>query len=215
MTEQAKSILGLDELISDDELNGAETQDDTLNDLEVDKNSFIEDIAGFINCLMDLIPTFERIDQARPSRKQTERSPTLEVFDVTEPAHVYVRQILDRFPNAQVRLAERLGEANWQRHNEICRRMDDGLEESESNLNNRFVAKSRFHDSGLGTSVPAESTYAMTTASKASFASSLAEREQGSLRVPPTPVEVANKIPFTCSICHQTVHNIRDRRDWK
>ena len=180
-----------------------------------EKDRFIENIADPIGCLMNLIPTFESIALPISNRKQTDESPALAVFEVTEPAHVYVRKILDRFPDATIGLAERLGEANWQRHNATRKRMDGGFENREHNPKSKFTAKSTFHDSGLGTSVPAESAYAATTVSKTSFASSLAEREQGDLRVPPIPIEVADKMPFTCLICGRLVHNVKNRRDWK
>jgi hypothetical protein len=36
-------------------------------------------------------------------------------FHVSEPADIYIKNILDKFPRAGCVLAQRLGEANWQR----------------------------------------------------------------------------------------------------
>ena len=216
LTEQARSNPPIDELVSDGELDGDDDsfQADALGS-KTGRDSFVENATAFIECLMTLIPALERIGRPRLGIRRIHGQQESLAFYVTGPARIYVRQILDRFPNAATRLAERLGEANWQRHVEIRKRMDEGLDDTVFKPENVIVPKSKFHDSGLGTSAPANSNYAMSIISQTSFASSLAEKEQGTLRVPPTPLEVAAGMPFQCSICCQVVHNIQNRRDWK
>jgi hypothetical protein len=78
-----------------------------------------------------------------------------------------------------------------------------------------FVPVSLYHDSGLGSSMPAQSSHAATVASHSSFVSSLAEDNTGNLRVPSTPKEVSKGIPFKCNICGHVLSRIRNRVDWK
>jgi hypothetical protein len=91
---------------------------------------------------------------------------------------------------------------------------EEGTEEQEI-AHSTFLPVSKFHDSGLGTSVPAQSDHAFSIASHTSFLSSHAESEDGKARVPPTPEQVAEGQPFDCAICGQTLTSIKSRIDWK
>jgi hypothetical protein len=64
------------------------------------------------------------------------------IFEVSGPAKAYVSNILDKFPSADIRLIERLGEANWQRH--VIIRNNQGQEEPGRFILQR-TAKSIFH----------------------------------------------------------------------
>jgi len=130
----------------------------------------------------------------------------------------------DKFPEADKRLVERLGEANWQRHINIRKRIEqiDGSVESGSvAITTAFIAGSifqpptLFHDSGIGTSVPAQSCLAPSEVSNTSFISSLADKEGGAARVPPTPAEVDLGEIFRCYLCGQMQLNIKNRMGWK
>ena len=204
-------MLALDEPVSDDD---SISDDDEVGYTahKTKRHSFLKDITTFIDCLMVLIPTLERANRRKPEEISSLQQVPVN-FEVTEPARIYVRHVLDRFPHAAKRLAERLGEANWQRHMEIREMMH--REDVDIDPGTGFAPKSKFHDSGLGSSIPGVSTYAMSTTSGTSFASSLAEKERGTLRVPPTPHEVAKGKPFQCSFCGQVLSWIRNRRDWK
>jgi len=68
-----------------------------------------------------------------------------------------------------------------------------------------FAPVSKFHDSGLGTSM----------ASHSSFVSTEAESSLGRLRVPPTPDAVGNGLSFDCFVCGQRQAKIKNRVDWK
>ena len=76
-----------------------------------------------------------------------------------------------------------------------------------------FQPFSVFHDSGLGTSLPAQSQVAISVASHTSFLS-----EEGDLhrrRVPKMPDEVGLGKPFKCNLCGQTLSFIKNRISWK
>ena len=174
------------------------------------------DIRFLTACLMELVPTLE---QSLPRVGKPARSAFLTpppAFRVSEPAFTYVRNICDKFPQADIELIERLGEANWQRHVKVRNRIDqvanDDLVESKAFVVTPF---SEFRDSALGSSIPTRSQYAASAASHTSFVSSHADGEERSIRVPPTPAEVSTGKPFQCNICGQTLHKIRSRVDWK
>ena len=170
-----------------------------------------------VDCLMDLLCSMENtLNYACQTNLNDEDTVTVE-FQVSGPARTYIINVYDRFAKADSRLVERLGEANWQRHTALRANVPstatvDGDQEIPKSV---FVPVSMFHDSGIGTSIRANSSYAATVASHSSFVSSLAENDCGSLRVPPTPKEVAQGIPFTCDICGHLLSRITNRVDWK
>ena len=133
----------------------------------------------------------------------------------------------EKFQQAQTQLVERLGEASWQRHRDVRQRRDqinnateelpspavaEGDGDGEQMPHSMFRPYSSFHDSGIGTSVPAQTTYA---ASHASFQSSNTEGGRTFLRVPPTPGEVSIDKPFQCCYCGNVLLKIKNRVDWK
>lgn len=194
---------------SDEEVTGGQSP----------KFPFLQDIASFSECLMDLLPGLERSSRVHQHTPMDYIDPS-PVFQVSEPASPFVSLVLDRFRKASPRLAQRLGEANWQRYVRIRARMgaNDGdlLAHTEPVIPcSVFNPVSLFRDSGLGTTVVASSKYAMSTASHTSFVSSLADVNKGSLRVPDEPAEVALGKPFTCAICGHKLYNIKTRIDWK
>lgn len=186
----------------------------------------ITSLKAGVDCLMDLLCSMENtLNYAYQTNLNDEATVTVE-FQVSGPARTYIINVFDRFAKADSRLVERLGEANWQRHialragltqqtksaNVPSTATVDGDQEIPKSV---FVPVSMFHDSGIGTSIRANSSYAATVASHSSFVSSLAENDCGSLRVPPTPKEVAQGIPFTCDICGHVLSRITNRVDWK
>lgn len=164
--------------------------------------SFLQDIASFSECLMDLLPGLER-----SSRVQ-----------VSEPASPFVSLVLEKSRKANPRLAQRLGEANWQRYVRLRARIGANDEDEQVRRDSvipcsMFNPVSLFRDSGLGTTASVSSNYTMSTDSHTSLVSSLADNN-GS-RVPDEPVEVALGKPFTCWICGHKLYNIKTRIDWK
>lgn len=220
-------LLGIGELILLNEkarLMNSENYDSDLESTCSDEDvmggqsfnfSFVQDIASFSECLMDLLPGLER------SSKVHQQTPMLCIdpstaFQVSEPASPFVSLVLERFRKASPRLAQRLGEANWQRYVRI-RAQTGAIHEDDARLDSVtpisvFNPVSLVRDPRLGTTVSACSTYAMSTTSHTSSVSSLVDIDGGSLRVPD---EVAFGRPFTCAICSHKLYNIKSRFDWK
>jgi len=135
-------------------------------------------------------------------------------FRVSEPAAIYVRNILDKFPSADIHFAQRLGEANWQRHINIRNRNTMSESVLEEAARSFFQPASVFHDSGFVSSVYATSNYA---ASLSSFMTKAGDADTKFFRVPPTPRKVAKGIPFECPVCGHIIpaHFLKSRVDWK
>jgi hypothetical protein len=140
-------------------------------------------------------------------------------FEVSGSAMIYVRNILDKFPNADFKLAQRLGEANWQRHVKI--RSGNQISKVELEVagaksvfydGSVFYGSSVFRDSGLGSSMHSTSCYAP---SASSFVSKVGDDDSEYFRVPRTPTEVFEGKPFKCFICGRLLAQIKNRVDWK
>lgn len=205
-----------------------ESEDDE-SDLESEigarssKKAILDEIASdikFYNLrLMDLLPSIERTalqpKDAVDSKNDSNMVASVP-FQVSKPAYSYVLQVRDKFPQADNKLVERLGQANWERRKMLQEAQAESLDTTVSKpAKSVFVPVSMFHDSGLGSSIPAASAYAQTIVSHSSFRTSATENQVGSYRVPPTPREVFDSKPFTCEICGHVLKKIKNRVDWK
>lgn len=122
----------------------------------------------------------------------------------------------DKYCKADEGLIERLGEANWQRHLFVRRKMDQIAEWPEHEPITIFEEKATvFHDSGIGATISGPSQYAASAASHTSFISSLTEGGKGAIRVPPTPKEIVAGEFFCCNLCGLSQSGLRNRVDWK
>ena len=187
------------------------------------------DVYSFLRCrtecLLDLVPTIER-NLVHAEKIITKLPATKISFSMSEAARPFVLRIADKFIDANIKLVERLGEANWQRFVQIRDRIGETSDHNHTidpvqEMHCKDVPQSLstprtlFHDSGIGTSVAPGTRYAASVASHTSFISSNAEGDYGSLRVPATPAEVFEGKPFRCFICNSILSSIRTRVDWK
>lgn len=204
------------------DIEGLSDSDDTDLEDHEDKDRLsisISALATYSTCLMDLLPSMEdTLKFASQANDEDEDCSPLD-FHVSGPSRIYILNIYDRFSKANPRLVERLGEANWQRHialrNGPTKQAESIAAAIEEVPKSVFMPVSLFRDSGLGSSLPAQTSYAPTSVSHTSFVSSQAGEGGGGLRVPPTPKAVYKGIPFSCEICGQTLSRIRNRVDWK
>ncbi len=221
MIEQCQAATAEENLIEDSDGEFEDSEEDSCTSGSLGLG---EDLNSRVQMLLDLIPTLEAT-LAHVERPQAKMVCTKkELFRASGPAQIYISLLRDKFPEADKRLVERLGEANWQRHINIRKRIEqiDGSAESGSvAITTAFIAGSifqpptLFHDSGIGTSVPAQSCPAPSEVSNTSFISSLADKEGGAARVPPTPAEVDLGEIFRCYLCGQMQLNIKNRMGWK
>ena len=189
---------------SDSEDSG---QDDASSDEGLDL--LLEDIACNTRCLLEASPLILRcID-----RLQRPITPSLPAagFSISGPASVYARLVRDRFPKASLQLVERLGEANWQRLEELRRK------EALGSVATDAKPPQTFRDSGYESKNTTSSPYAASVISgksHSSFKTTDTIEPAGRLSVPPAPYEVMNG-SGRCPYCWQVQQNITDRIAWK
>jgi hypothetical protein len=167
---------------------------------------------------MELLPSMEQNYKhlCDPGLRLVESNGKIS-FQVTDAARPWVLKIHDRFKNAHISLIERLGEANWQRFVRVRQNMEAGdcVHDVPISAHSTFLPASKFYDSGLGSSIRPESSFARTDASYSSFVSSFAGQGGSCARVPPTPSGVVDGTPFQCFICKCMLSKIRNRVQWK
>lgn len=167
---------------------------------------------------MELLPTIQQILTTAERGKRHMKGRVPQNFSVSEAARQWVRQVFDKFEDADEALAERLGQANSQRYEEIRRLKGQTdahaqLAEEPDGTKTLFRPPTTIHDSGLGTSIITPADVPASNASHSSFASSVAD--DSSRRVPKTPEAVAQSKPFECEICGSLVSTIKNRAQWK
>ncbi|KAL6882878.1 hypothetical protein HDV57DRAFT_509264 [Trichoderma longibrachiatum] len=134
------------------------------------------------------------------------------------PEKLFSDRIEHRFPSAATSLASRLGRANYERYLR-CQATRDAQERALSlpvmaqeaqDKAGTIIADSKFHDSGVGTSLGASLaptvSYAETTMSY--------NHDGQSVRIPPLSKEAKSGLPFTCVACGRTVV-ITNNSGWK
>jgi hypothetical protein len=185
------------------------TSDDDSETTPNPTTSCIFDISSASKRLMELLPSLEKSMAALQERKIETGTPPSISFKVSEPASYFISRVIDNFRKADINLAERLGEANWQRYERIRRQNEMIVNRDDIVAHSVFKPFSMFHDSGIGTS------YAISNASHTSFLTSLTKGGNGSLRVPELPEGATMGKPFQCEICGHVLSKIKNRIDWK
>lgn len=168
---------------------------------------------------MELIPTLQATYRYKHTRRAQPHS--LQITSVTPKAVPYVGHVRDKFPEAPSEILNRLGEANWQRHERL--RAGPMKRETATAADMQavkslppkslFQPQSLFFDSALGSSLRTTSERECSVASHSSFASSADENTKGRLRVPPMPTTTWGE-SFTCPFCSKSVTCV-SRIEWK
>ncbi|RFU78548.1 ankyrin repeat [Trichoderma arundinaceum] len=130
------------------------------------------------------------------------------------PEKLFSDKIENRFPCAEAGLALHLGKTNYERYLR-CQANRDALGNEETvNATNQegqehagtIIAGSKFHDSGIGTSIALTMSYAETLMSYS--------HDGQSVRIPPLSKEAKAGLPFSCLACGRTVL-ITNNSAWK
>ena len=128
------------------------------------------------------------------------------------PFHFYSERIREKFQRADKNIIDRLGKLNWERYQRVRdlkvanAEEDDVLKIQEAAPS--VISGSQFHDSGLGSSLPAHSSYARTMPS--SFKDSTSDIQS---RIPPVSEEAKRGSPFSCVGCGRMIQ-ARSTRDY-
>ena len=160
---------------------------------------------------------FEATPLVQNSIDRLERSrvkqPPIETFSASGPAQAYIQLVKDHFQPISDQLADRLGQANWQRHQEL--RISQ-IEETTVPEVEPQAPQHTFRDSGYESKQTNFSQYAASIkshASHSSFKSTGSEADAGRPRVPSAPSGVLNGHE-PCPYCHGMV-KISNRVEWK
>lgn len=163
-----------------------------------------EDIWTDVQCLLDLDPLIKH------PAPDLARAPQLLQLTPSEwkPHVAYIDRIRSRFPKADPTLVDRLGRANWERflkgnadrEKNQKAEVEPAPEEQQAGVDVAGTVAhytepvSKFHDSGLGTSINTGSAYAETL---------MSYRQEGgeSVKIPPLPKEAKQGNPFECVAC--------------
>ena len=121
LLEQAKAqiseALTMESDDSDSDGNDSNENIDDDHDLEAH-------LKAHIDMLLDLVPSLESTIEHQEKVRYNQLKCIGGSFYASGPAHTYISLVHDKFPRAAHKLKERLGEANWQRHQNIRRRID-------------------------------------------------------------------------------------------
>ncbi|KAI3391730.1 hypothetical protein diail_6871 [Diaporthe ilicicola] len=190
--------------------NSDNSSDSGLSNFSTESvKGILEDLRVDTTCLLDLEPLL--------------RSPILrtdaEPIAVWATKHVkwsphqpYSDKVSARFPQAGDDLVNRLGKANYERYlrcqeqkasNELARCPTDQTAPAVHD-----GASSKFHDSGIGSSLPT------TTSSYAETVMSYGMGEGRKVRIPPLPSQAKAGLPFECVACGKSV-KISTNSAWK
>ncbi|KAF5575530.1 ankyrin repeat [Fusarium pseudocircinatum] len=182
-------------LIHDDTDSSSDSSSDgSLGSKVDDMSEIIQDLRTDVECLVELDPLVRNPVPDTSSQKQKH----LETSDWV-PQQAFCDKVEQRFPGADKSLILRLGEANWLRYRS-CQELRLAEEEfakelqPESKEDHKTVAGSRFHDSGLGTSLPTMSSYAETVMT---YSGSDGQRT----RIPRLSEEAKQGKRFPCVAC--------------
>jgi hypothetical protein len=192
-----------------DEYDGSDTSSDGFSDAAPDDSmaEVAEDLKTDAQCLMELDPLFRDPVLDLASHKQEHH---LEAIDWA-PEKAYCDKVQQRFPKAETPLVERLGEANWVRYlrcQEIRNRIETDTRTDKGD-GGTVAASSKYHDSGLGTSLP--------TSAASSYAETVMIYGAGdgqNIRIPPLSDEAKKGNPFPCLACGRSVR-ITNNSTWK
>lgn len=216
LIDRSRSILSTS--VCDDDFTDSEDYDsednETLPKERADEFRSLVSLTHHISMLMELLPTLEAVYRLTHAAgpKHTSRAD----FGVTSVATPYVSHVRDKYPQASSKLADRLGEANWQRHERLRSQVSQGPKADATAVQARtlFQLVSIFEDSALGSSLRSRMEKAASVASHSSFLSSAAGDKNTKIGVPKMPEGAKWGSAFPCPFCRSMV-DISTRVAWK
>ncbi|UPL00083.1 hypothetical protein LCI18_011017 [Fusarium solani-melongenae] len=193
---------------SDAESDGSDDsrQESMISDSR-DFDDLLADLKTDIQCLHDLGPLIESPFIERQKHPEDVAPVSLQItWEAYQP---YGDRILQRFPQAQASLVERLARANLDRFRRIQEEKRENLikQRQHDEAASRISGSVRYRDSALGTSLATGSIYAETLMA-------YGQSEDLAVRVPPLPEGAKSGVPFECLACGRNV-SIKNNSAWK
>ena len=219
----------LNYLAQQDELtdSDSDTSSDTSSVSEISElEDIAEDLRTDTECLLDLGSRFDE-NTVGPVISETAVDATL--LSTWDPSDNFVDRVRWRYPQCEVKLAERLGKANWARvircqeiksknnwSSQHVEAQSGALEPAVKTSGSTGGGSTAFHDSALGSSIPSVQSMALTPAASL-YAETLVSYRGGqgeSVRVPSLPEGALKSKPFVCVGCGDTV-KMSSKSAWK
>lgn len=163
----------------------------------------LQDLQMETTCLLDIGPLLSDpivLVDAEPVRRDR--------WEPWNPSQVFSDKISTRFPEADHFMVRRLGKTNYDRYlrcQEIRNQSQSADALPTSATDAPDGASSKFHDSGIGSSLP--TTYAETVMSYGAD-------EVRRVRLPPLPAQAKDGASFECVCCGKLV-TVRTNSAWK
>lgn len=224
VTTEAKTSLHVDfDGSSDSEDSGSESS--SSSDRANDWDEIQEDLATEVECLLVLDPIIRC--PAPDIRKRRGNHGKEKIAIDWQPHQSYSDKITNRFPDAAAELVDRLARANWERFLKTKTAREENIAAAEEDAKAAEVAvavvgaevgvqlehaltdpvSSKFNDSGVGSSIRTDTSYAETI---------MSYQAQGreSVRVPPLPEGARQGKPFDCVACGRQLR-IKNNSAWK
>ncbi|RSM03396.1 hypothetical protein CDV31_010530 [Fusarium ambrosium] len=188
-----------------EEVNFSHAADDSSSDSTseystADVHELAEDLKTDVDCLIELDPML-RDPATDPEPETTEGDVSLTLW---APHQVFADKIEHRFPAADAKLFSSLGMVNYQRYLRCQTERD--INQVHAEQGEQLAEGSKFHDSGLGTSLNPTSSYAETIMSY--------KDGNRSIKIPPLPEQAKNGEPFSCIACGRLV-TMTTNSQWK
>jgi hypothetical protein len=135
------------------------------------------------------------------------------LFSVTSPQLHYCRNIREGFPKASIALIERIGTANWERFQRLKEtyRTEEILEPIVA------VEPSKFHDSGIGSSLPTSTLPAVIQVPPSKAKSKLSMNTipgPGLSDLLEVPAEILSGRPYQCEWCGKNLKMGDPKHQW-
>ncbi|USP80973.1 ankyrin repeat domain-containing protein [Curvularia clavata] len=198
-------------------MNMIEEQHHSTYRPEQDPEALCQTLRTKIDTLIMLAPSL-----ASPAEESFDDEEPRAIQDIKEhlPEQAYANSISQKFPLAASAIVARLGKLNWDRYNHVLRLQRETIQQ-ELQTTALEKAKTIFHDSGLGVSLPTQSEVGFKIIANPSRPESIyapsvvsSRAEASHKRVPPLPAQARSGEPFTCEICNRQV-DFRRTKAWK
>jgi hypothetical protein len=226
--ESALSLQSLTEkasIISPTELFDIESDDDEAGDKKetLDFETLVEEFSDLSQDLLELTPSLMDLEESRQLPGKSEKSNPMVLqteFQLEHPHDHFKRIILDKHPNVQPALVERLAKECWSLYTSI----KDGLIKRE---NARKVLALEDKDSAYESMLHSELAPSLIGKlptqpdqewDEVSETTSLAEDSvqlKDRPKAPRPPVDLGPRIGFVCNICSKLQKGISNTRAWR
>ena len=186
---------------------GSDLPDARINSLE----EILEGISTDVECLVELTPALDC-----PAEDSERGGTSSGIFSNNrlEAHRPFVEHISSKYPNADTKLVERLAKRTWEQYLRLMNERninETQVEQAVYQLDTKTaVTGSKFHDSAIGSSLPATTTYAPTAAP--SIVSSVPSVNKA--RLPVLSDAATRGEPFDCIACGKRLR-VTNHQRWK